>query len=227
MHVHWLQHADHEDLGCIAPWLARHRMQVHSSRLQHGDALPATSDFETLILMGGPMNVDDHTAHPWLAAEKTLIRNAIDQGRRVLGLCLGAQLIAASLGAPVQPNPEPEVGWFEVRLHAGGSAAPLLAGWPQVFEAFHWHADTFAIPSGAENLMSSAACAHQGFALGPRVLGLQFHLEVTAADARRWFAVQTPTAARCVQTPQAVLPRLDAFARSNRLMYALLDRFLA
>lgn len=226
MRIHWLQHADHEDLGCIAPWLSRRGLVPSHTRLQRGEPPPAADDFDALIVMGGPMNIDEHDRHPWLAAEKTLIRDAVDRGRRVLGICLGSQLICAALGGSVTRNPEPEVGWFEVRLNAAGRALPALAGWPAHFEAFHWHGDTFSIPPGAAHLAASEACAHQAFALGDRVLGLQFHLEVTAADAQRWFAVETPPARRYVQTPETVLARQDAFAANNRLMLDLLDRFL-
>lgn len=227
MRIHWLQHAEHEDLGCIAPWLAAHGAQVGCTALQRGEAPPHARDFDALIVMGGPMNIYEHNAHPWLAAEKRLIREAIDAGRRVLGVCLGAQLIADALGAPVTRNAHAEIGWFDVTLNAQGRAHPALADWPDRFAAFHWHGDTFAIPEGACNLMSSEACAHQGFALGTQILALQFHLEVTAADARGWFAVERPVPDRYVQAPEAILRDLDRFALNNRLMQRLLDRFLA
>lgn len=226
MHVHWLQHAEHEDLGCIAPWLAARGAQVSMTGLQRGEALPAGTDFDALIVLGGPMNIYEYAAHPWLVPEKQLIRRAIDAGKKVLGICLGSQLIADVLGGPVTRNAYGEVGWFEVALNAEGRAHPAFEDWPEHFEAFHWHGDTFAIPPGAQNLMSSEACANQGFAYGERVLGLQFHLEVTAADARVWFQHEQPAPARYVQTPGAILERIDRFALNNRLMVRLLERFL-
>lgn len=226
MHVHWLQHAEHEDLGCIAPWLAARNAQVSMTRLQRGE-LPLTQpDFDALIVMGGPMNIYEHAAHPWLVAEKQLIRSAIDAGKKVLGICLGSQLIAEVLDGPVTRNAHSEIGWFDVALNPAGRAHPLFDEWPERFEAFHWHGDTFAIPPGAQHLMSSEACANQGFVYRERVLGLQFHLEVTAADARRWFAEETPAAERYVQTPDVILERIERFALNNRLMLRLLDRFL-
>lgn len=226
MHIHWLQHAEHEDLGCIAPWLAARGAQVSMTALHRGQALPARPDFDALLVLGGPMNIYEHAAHPWLVAEKKLIRAAIDAGRKLLGICLGSQLIADVLGGPVTRNAHSEIGWFDVSLNAAGRAHPVFADWPDRFAAFHWHGDTFAIPPGARNLMSSEACAHQGFTHGPQVLGLQFHLEVTAADARRWLAEETPAAAAYVQTPDQILQRIDRFALNNRLMLRLLDRFL-
>jgi GMP synthase-like glutamine amidotransferase len=226
MRVHWLQHADHEDLGCIAPVLARRGDRVTMSRLWAGDAPPAPDAFDALIVMGGPMNIYQHDAHPWLAPEKRLIRAAIEAGRPVLGVCLGAQLIADVLGGPVTRNAHSEIGWFDVELNAAGRAQPLFAEWPTRFSAFHWHGDTFAIPPGAQNLMHSQACAHQGFVYGERVVALQFHLEVTAADARVWFQQEQPEPSRYVQDAATILSDLDRFALNNRLIRALLARWL-
>lgn len=227
MRVHWLQHAEHEDLGCIAPWLAARNAEVTMTPLQRGDPLPATPDCDWLIVMGGPMNIYEHDAHPWLVAEKAFIRAAIDAGRTVLGICLGSQLIADVLGGPVTRNAESEIGWFDVALEPAGRRHPLFVDWPYAFPAFHWHGDTFAIPPGAENLMRSDACAHQGYAWGPRVVGLQFHLEVTAANARVWFEHEQPPLAPYVQSPEVILPQLAKFALNNRLMLQLLERLAA
>lgn len=225
MRVHWLQHAAHEDLGCIAPWLAACGAVVTHSALHAGDvALPTPDDFDWLIVMGGPMNIHEHAAYPWLVAEKQLIRSAIEAGKVVLGICLGSQLIADQLGGAVTPNGESEIGWFDVSLNAAGRASPLLTDWPESFTTFHWHGDTFAIPPGATHLMSSQACAHQGFVSGTRVIGLQFHPEITAADARVWFEHERPTPARYVQTPEFILADVGRFAANNRLMLQLLDR---
>lgn len=226
MHVHWLQHASHEDLGCIGPWLARRGCRVTMSRLWAGEPPPATPDFDALIVMGGPMNIYEHDAHPWLLPEKRLIRAAIDAGRPALGICLGSQLIADVMGGPVTRNAHTEIGWFDVNLHPAGRAQPLFADWPDRFSAFHWHGDTFAIPPGAQNLMSSEGCAHQGYTIGDRVIGLQFHLEVTAADARVWLAQEDLKPSRYVQEPGFILGELERFALNNRLMLKLLDRWL-
>lgn len=224
MRVHWLQHAEHESLGCIAPWLAHRGAAVSCSRLYADEILPEVESFDWLIVMGGPMNIYEHEAHPWLAPEKQLIRAAIAKGRRVLGLCLGSQLIADVLGGAVTRNRETEIGWFEVQLNAAGRAHDWFADWPQSFTTFHWHGDTFALPPGAVHLVSSAACEHQAFAWGDRVLGLQFHPEVTAADARVWLAHETPAPAAYVQTAETMLEDLERFALNNRLMIRLLER---
>lgn len=223
MRVHWLQHAEHEDLGCIAPWLAARGHDVSATRLQRGEAPPSPEAFDWLIVMGGPMNIYEHNEHRWLIAEKQLIRRALDGGKRLLGICLGSQLIADQLGGPVSRNAESEIGWHPVRLSEAGHKDSAFAGFPDEFTAFHWHGDTFALPPGSTTLMSSEACAAQAFSHGPKVAGIQFHLEVTAANARDWFAVERPTPARYVQSPEAILAALPNFAGNNRLMRQLLE----
>lgn len=227
MRIHWFQHVPFEDLGCIAPYLLAQGHSLSVTRSYAGEAPPALADVDALIVMGGPMNVDDVDAHPWLSAEKAAIAAAIAQGKAVLGICLGAQLIAAALGTAVTRNAEVEVGWFDVTRMPSADDAAVLADFPQRFSAFHWHGDTFAIPDGARHLMRSEACAHQAFSLGDTVIGLQFHLEVTAADARRMFGVEHPAPGRYVQDPDAAMADIDRFAASNRLMHRLLARWLA
>lgn len=227
LRVHWLQHADFEDLGCIAPWLAARAAIVTRTRLHAGQSLPGIADFDWLIVMGGPMNIYEYDRYPWLRPEKQLIRQAIDSGRRVLGICLGAQLIADALGGIVTRNAQTEIGWFPVHMNAAAAGSRLFAGFPATFTAFHWHGDTFSIPPGSRPLAASEACAHQAFDYGERVAAIQFHLEVTAANARVWFEHEQPVPARYVQTPAQILADISRFAGNNRLMVQLLENFSA
>jgi GMP synthase-like glutamine amidotransferase len=231
MRLHWLQHADFETLGCIGPALAQRGIAVTQTRLYAGEALPETATFDALIVMGGPMNIYEHEAHPWLVAEKAFIAEALAVGKRVLGICLGAQLLADVLGAPVTRNEHTEIGWFELSLNDAGRRSPFFAGFPERFTAFHWHGDRFAIPAGSENLMTSQACSNQAFdgrtASGAAFAAIQFHLEVTAADARTWFEHEQPTPERHVQSAARIMGELDHFAQNNRLMLRLLDNWLA
>ncbi|GAC1629195.1 MAG: type 1 glutamine amidotransferase [Nevskia sp.] len=228
MRVHWLQHADFEGLGGLGPWLAAQGHALRGTRLQAGEPLPAPAEFDALVVMGGPMNIDEHAQHPWLPAEKALIRAAIAAGKRVLGICLGAQLVADVLGGPVTRNAETEIGWFPLRLTPEGRTHPLLAGLPQTFTGFHWHGDTYALPPGALRLADSAACAQQAFAWdGGRVLGLQFHPEVRARDAREWLRHECVVPSRWVQEPAAILADRAAFAANNRWLRAIAERFFA
>lgn len=223
MKVHWLQHADFEDLGCIAPWLAARGDTVTHTRLYAGEAPPTADTFDFLIVMGGPMNIYEYDAHPWLKAEKALIKDAIAAGKRVLGICLGSQLIADVLGGPVTRNAHTEVGWFPVQMNASASQSKLFSGFPDRYMAFHWHGDTFSIAPGARLLASSEACAHQAYDYGNRVAAIQFHLEVTAANARDWFEHERPALDTYVQAPESILSDLARFADNNRLMIQLME----
>jgi GMP synthase-like glutamine amidotransferase len=181
MKVHWFQHVPFEGLGAIEPWMLSRGHTLSCTRFYANEVPPATSHgFDWLIVMGGPMNIYEHDAYPWLLAEKNSIREAIAAGRRVLGICLGAQLIADVLGGKVCRNGEREIGWFPVRAVSAGAASAF--SFPGEALVFHWHGDTFSLPPGSVWLAESDGCAHQAFAMGKRVLGLQFHLEMTAGD---------------------------------------------
>ena len=228
MRVHWLQHAEHEGLGCIEPWLRERGHRVAATRLQRGEELPHVDDFDWLIAMGGPMNIYEHDRHPWLIREKFLIRDACVKKKKVLGICLGAQLVADVLGGPVTQSREQEIGWFDVTLDAEAEKSPLFGGFPQRFAAFHWHGDTFAYPPGSTPLMRSEACERQAFSWGQgRVLGLQFHLEVELDDARRWLETDAPPPRRYVQDAAEILRDPARFAENRRLMRLLLERLAA
>lgn len=227
MRVHWLQHADFEDLGCIAPWLAARGDTVTHTRLYAGEAPPAAAAFDALIVMGGPMNIYEYEAHPWLRAEKALIKAAVEAEKKLLGICLGAQLIADVLGGPVTRNTHTEIGWHPVRCTPAAKQTAAFRDFPETFSAFHWHGDTFALPPGAQPLMSSEACANQAFAVDERIAGIQFHLEVTAANARTWFEHERPKPARYVQASEKILADIGRFADNNRLMLRLLEGWAA
>lgn len=181
MKAHYLQHVPFEGLGCIAPWLKTHNIDTGVTRFFAGDPLPDPDAVDFLIIMGGPMGVNDQGQHPWLAPEKAFIRTIIRSGKPVLGICLGAQLMASAMGAGVYPNGEKEIGWFPV--WSTGTASEDSFAFPESFEVFHWHGDTFDLPENAVHLVRSRACEHQAFQMGNRALGLQFHLETTEDSA--------------------------------------------
>ncbi len=229
MRVHWLQHAKHEGLGSIEPWLKARGHAITGTRFPLGENLPGPDDFDWLIVMGGPMNIYEEAAYPWLKDEKRLIKGALEADKRVLGICLGSQLIADVLGGPVTRNQHTEIGWFPIQREAGAQTS-LVSDWPQELEVFHWHGDTFALPPGAQHLASSAGCRNQGFQHGASVLGLQFHLEITPADLAEW--LRQPDngelkPAVYVQQPAAMQADGGRFVRLNTWMTKVLEKLEA
>jgi GMP synthase-like glutamine amidotransferase len=177
MRAHVLQHVPFEGLGTIAPWLERRRAEVTVTRFFDGGALPNPRDVDLVIALGGPMSVNDEATWPWLVDEKQFLGEVLENGARVLGICLGAQLVAGALGARIYPNDEKEIGWFPI------STTPD-SGLVDGSNVFHWHGETFDLPRGAERIASSKGCVNQAFRIGDSVLALQFHLEVTPEGVR-------------------------------------------
>jgi GMP synthase-like glutamine amidotransferase len=184
--AHYLQHVPFEGLGCIEPWLRRAGYEVTATRFYESAELPAPDDVDLVVAMGGPMSVNDEEQYPWLAAEKWFIGAAIDLGRPVLGVCLGAQLIASARGAAVYPNEVKEIGWLPIQgVEPGaGAAQPDPFRFPPFLEVFHWHGETFDLPEGAVHLARSNGALNQAFQLGDSVIGMQFHLDTTPDSAR-------------------------------------------
>ncbi len=140
---------------------------------------PRASDVDLLVVMGGPMDADDHDASPWLAAEKAFVRDVLGAGGRVLGVCLGAQVLAEVAGGRVKRNPVREIGWFPVRATEAGRRDPRFAAFDGAVVG-HWHGDTFDLPAGVDPLLSSDATSNQAFVTADgRGVGLQFHVEWT------------------------------------------------
>lgn len=224
MRLHYLQHVAFEDAANIGTWAIQHGYAVSCTRLDLGELLPQQDAFDWLVVMGGPMNVDQHDAYPWLVREKEFIRAAIDRGAGVLGVCLGAQLIAEVLGGIVTRNRQKEIGWYPVRL-TPEAASGLLRGFPQQFTAMHWHGDTFSIPPGAVRLAGSAGCDNQAFRYGNRVVGLQFHLDYSTASIETMirYCGEELTEASGIQTAEEMLRNPDQVRQIERLLCQLLD----
>lgn len=182
MRVHYLQHVPFEDPGAVTFWAKDGKHEISATHLYADETPPRPDAYDMLIVLGGPMSVHDEETHPWLAVEKAALKDALDAGGPVLGICLGAQLLAHVLGADISKSPEPERGWFDVALADEAKSLPLLKDIPETFPAYHWHGETFDIPDGAVRLGGSPACANQGFIWKDRVAALQFHLETMPAN---------------------------------------------
>ncbi len=186
MDVLIIKHVRVEGPGLVEYCLMQERIPYQILDLESGARLPKINGTSHLVFLGGPMNVYEEDRYPFLRDEDLFIKEAIQRGKAVLGICLGAQLIAKALGAKVFKAPVKEIGWYDVSLTKIGSQDPLLSPFPKTFPVFQWHGDTFEIPNGAKLIATSSPISHQAFRYGERVYGLQFHLEVTEKMIREW-----------------------------------------
>jgi GMP synthase (glutamine-hydrolysing) len=179
-----IRHVQFENLGTFETVLANAGYAVRYHDIV--DAPPAFDPIaaDLVVVLGGPVGVYEQNAYPFLLKEREILKARLDANRPTFGICLGAQLVAAAMGAKVSPSGVREIGFSTVSLTEAGHASPLghLADVP----VFHWHGDTFEIPAGAVRLAATDLCKNQGFARGPKILGLQFHPEPDAADLERW-----------------------------------------
>jgi GMP synthase-like glutamine amidotransferase len=184
-----LQHIECEPPGVYEDVLVERGVEIERVELDRGEPVPPWRDVDAVIAMGGPMSVNDDADHPWLTDEKRAIAEAVRAGVPFWGVCLGVQLLAASLGARVYPGPQPEVGLMPVTLSEEALADPVFAGLPRELLTLQWHGDTFDLPEGATVLAGSPVCPNQAFRWGKRAYGVQFHLEVSTEMAKEWAAV--------------------------------------
>jgi GMP synthase (glutamine-hydrolysing) len=188
--VYVLQHHAAENLGTISDALEGAALAWQYVRIYDGHPVPADmKGAGGLIVMGGPMGVYQTERYPFLKDEMTLIQDAVKQGRPVLGICLGAQIVAAALGAKVEKNPRgKEIGWYPVKLEAAAKDDRIFKGIVETITPFHWHGDFFELPPGATSLATSDQTPCQAFRHGTSVYGLQFHIEVTRESVEQMSA---------------------------------------
>lgn len=229
MNIHCFQHVAFEKLGCIESWIVENNHTLTTTRFFEKHTLPDVSSIDFLIVMGGPMGIYDYEEHKWLDSEKEFIRGAISAGKIVLGICLGAQLIADVLGAKVFSNGNKEIGWLPVRfgLEFQKYATVKLN---TDLNVFHWHGDTFGIPDGGMLHSSSLVCSNQLFTVNEKVMAIQFHLEVTPESVKTIVANcgnELNEAGDFIQSENKILDTTTYFKQSNRIMFDILDTLVS
>ncbi len=231
MRVHYLQHVSFEGIAGIGDWLKEKHpaAKLTRTKLFNNEPLPQVKEIDWLFVMGGPMNIYEETAYPWLVAEKVFIQQAIEADKMVFGVCLGAQIIADLLGKKNYKNSAREIGWYEVTPPTNVEKNkretlldPIFAHSPEVL---HWHGETFDIPTEAQWCVQSKVCPHQGFVYQGRVVGLQFHLEMTPQAAKKICAgcASELLLPGKVQSAEEILKDLSRFEKTKRSLDLILS----
>lgn len=223
--MHYLKHVPFEDMANIGVWAKDKGHILSKTEFYNNDTLPQMEDFDWLIILGGPMNIYEEKTYPWLASEKEFIAQAIAAKKPVLGICLGAQLIADVLGAKVKRNDFTEIGWFPVTLTRDAKSSQVFTNLPEKFMAFHWHGDTFEIPSGAVRVAESEGCKNQAFVYNDRVIGLQFHIEYSLESINSMLdnCGDELVDGKFIQNEEEILGLKENLKETNHLLNSLLD----
>jgi GMP synthase-like glutamine amidotransferase len=218
MKIHYLQHVSFEGLGCIANWASENNHTVSLTRMYNYEDFPSRDSYDMLIVLGGPMSVNDAETVQWINTEKAFIKEAIDLGKCILGICLGAQMIANVLGAKVYANAEQEIGWHNIDIFNNTFLQTTS------LQVMHWHGETFDFPNGAIHLAESEACKNQAFICRQNIIGLQFHLELRKEDIEQMitFANEELAPSAYVQTANMIRNNYNYIQQSNEALFAIL-----
>jgi len=222
MKIHILQHANFETPGYILDWAKTKDHKISFTNFFEAFTFPFPSDIDMLVVMGGPMSISDEDKYSWLVEEKEYISEMISKRKKVVGICLGSQLIAEALGAEVYANTQKEIGWFNIKAQSENDLLNLL---PEEITAFHWHGQTYDLPIACDRLFSSEATLNQGFLYKNRVLAMQFHLEIKPEGVIDMMEAcrNDLTEGKFVQTEKNILAEKAYFQNNRRLLFKILD----
>ncbi len=225
MNVHYLQHIEAETPGSIIDWAGSKHHLVKGTKLYKPFRFPSVDDFDWLFVMGGPMGVYEEKRFPWLKEEKLFIEETIKAGKTVIGICLGSQLIAEVLGSKVYQGLLKEIGWYSVHLTDEAQKSPFFNQFEQTETVFHWHGDTYDLPTGTTHLAGNQVYDSQAFSYDDRVFGFQFHLEFTPKIIKSLIEIDPPefTHGPYVQTEKDILSHPELTVRNKQLLISFLD----
>ena len=224
MKIHCIRHEPFEGLAAIHEWVASNDAEVRYTYTYLNQHFPEETDFDLLIIMGGTASVCNAAEIPWVPEEMEFIKRAIDEGKKILGICLGAQLLAGVLGSRIYQGPAKEIGWYSVEFNREESKD--LNFLPAEMQVFHWHGDTFDLPQGSIRLASSELTPNQGFIYNQQIWGIQFHMEMTEKAINKIIKGASDDLEKpelYVQSAEQILKKIDYLEENNHLMFKILD----
>lgn len=230
MRIHYLQHVSFENPGMIVEWAKKNKLKLTGTHLYNYEELPTMERFDCLIIMGGPMNIYEEEKYPWLKYEKKFIKEAINNDKIILGICLGAQLITDVLGGKVTKNQESEIGWLPVDFNEKILESPIFKYFPKRCNVFQWHNDTFStLGKGAIGIASSDGCNQQAFVYKEKIIGFQFHIECTKESISSLIknCEDDMTEGIYVQNAEQIESKMNFLETANDLMEKLLNNIEA
>jgi GMP synthase-like glutamine amidotransferase len=229
MKIHCFQHVAFENPGTILEWANNKQHSLsYTNYFEDNFSLPSIGDIDALIIMGGSMNVDQYDKFPWLKAEKQFIKQAIDAGKKVIGICLGSQLIASALGVRVYAAKETEIGFFAINFTDNALENLLFNHFTNPYNVFQWHGDTFDLPANAEMIASSESCKNQAYLINKNVLGLQFHFEMNESvieDMLLYDGHELEEKGKFIQQPDEIRTQFQYLKQNQQDLFLLLDKF--
>lgn len=228
LNIHYYQHVNYEGLGAIQKWCDEHGHNLSRTNFKSNDSIPNPDLYDALIILGGPMSVHDESKYPWLIQEKRSIDRALNDGKKVLGICLGAQLLAQSLGASVTKSQYNEIGWHKIKLSQEASSSKHFNDFPNELISFHWHGEEFGLPANCIRIASSEACENQVFAYGDLAVGFQCHPEQTEYSIGRMLdrAGNDLKPDKYINSHQEIISNIYHAKTNNDLLYNFLDSFM-
>lgn len=228
MKIHCIRHEPFEDLACIEDWIKNNNYELSCTLTYLQQTFPSDCSFDLLVIMGGTASIYNSMQETWYLEEKKFLGDCIRRKTKILGICLGAQILASVLGSRIYPGKAKEIGWFPVDFFA--EDIPGLEFMPKRIETFHWHGDTFDIPEGAIKLASSELTPNQGFIYNETIFALQFHPEMTKISLNKIIesaGEELNQKSNYIQSADYILSRPDLIDINNALMYDLLNYITA